>query len=144
MKREFFFIYGLFVAIFTASSAAAQTSRGVVYTPPRGHEQGLKGETEIYRRSVAVVIGIDDYRNNNIGDLKGAVRDARRVASVFEARGMSVKMFLDHEATQRAIKAYLGDTLLHTIGGDQVPSGRIGVGTYNATARFDNVRVTLL
>ena len=48
------------------------------------------------------------------------------------------------EISGSTTRTYLGDTLLHTIGGDQVPSGRIGVGTYNATARFDNVRVTLL
>ena len=58
-----------------------------------------------------MVIGIDNYQNDNINDLKGAVRDAKKVAAELKKRGISVKTFINKNATQRAIKAYLGDKL---------------------------------
>ncbi len=107
-------IFFIFLGLLPIKTVA-QTTRGVFYSPPKGMEKGLDGETEIYHHSFAVVIGIDHYSDPQITTLTGAVRDAKRVAEVFEDLGMSVKTFIDNEegieATQRNIKGYLGDIL---------------------------------
>jgi hypothetical protein len=48
------------------------------------------------------------------------------------------------EMSGTTTRIYLDLKLIATAVGSTVPSGRIAIGTYNATARFDEVRVTLL
>lgn len=98
---------------------APESTRGVFYTPPKGVKRtGFKKTTKIYDRSYAVVIGVNQYQNDNLPDLQGAVRDARRVAEVFAAHGMEVKLFLDGAATRKAIVQHIGDELPNNLGPD--------------------------
>ena len=100
----------------TAWAARAAPARGleVRYRPPAGLEQGLVGETLLYRKSHAIVIGIDAY--GKLPALTGAVRDARNVAEAFRARGMDVTLLLDREATRARITELLGDELPGRLG----------------------------
>ena len=57
----------------------------------------------LYRRSYALVVGIDDYASEHWPNLKYAVRDAQGVATYLESRGFEVATLYNEEATARAI-----------------------------------------
>ena len=62
------------------------------------HDSGKLGD---YR---ALIIGIDDYEDERIPDLKTAVNDARSMAGLLrEKYGFRVELMLDQEATKAAI-----------------------------------------
>ena len=65
-----------------------------------------------YDHSYAVVVGIDDYREEHGWPrLNYAVKDAEAVASLLEARGFEVTKLLDARATRAQILATLRDTI---------------------------------
>jgi len=67
-------------------------------------------DTAIYRRSYAVIIGINDY--DKWSKLDSAVFDATAVQSIFEQAGFNdIKLILNEEATQRRILTVLYDEL---------------------------------
>lgn len=67
-------------------------------------------DTAIYRRSYAVIIGINGYEK--WPQLDSAVLDAKAVQSIFEQTGFhEVKLILNKEATQRRILTELYDEL---------------------------------
>ena len=102
------FLIGLLWLFSASVETAAEGKRGIVYAPPRNATEQPK-KAEVYSKSYAVVIGIDDYAT--LPDLGGAVRDARNVAAEMERRGMSVKTLFNQEATKVSITEYLGDVL---------------------------------
>ena len=59
----------------------------------------------------AVVIGIDDYQNPKIGNLKYAVADAKAVAKTLEQQGYQVTALYNEQATRRAIERELRSKL---------------------------------
>ena len=69
---------------------------------------------EVYSRSHALVIGIDDYAH--LPDLKGAVRDAKAVAMSLEARDFEVVLLLGDEATKERIEDTLYGDLAKRVG----------------------------
>ena len=107
-----------------AVAPALAQDRGVqeaiVYEAPEGGNRGLVGEVQLYRRSHAVVIGIDDYAEDSVPDLSGAVRDATAVADVLtQQHGFAeedVHVLLDAEATRINIADLLSNTLRNTVG----------------------------
>lgn len=74
------------------------------------------GIEQVYSGSVAVVIGIDAYRD--LSPLTGAVRDAKAVAEVLRAQGFEVITLLDAEAKRQRISEVLGDELPNRLGKD--------------------------
>ncbi len=66
-----------------------------------------------YRRSVAVVIGVDNYAR--MSDLKGAERDARTMARALRRRGFAVRTLLGKEVTRQRVAGLLGDELPATL-----------------------------
>lgn len=59
----------------------------------------------------AVVIGIDDYQNPKIGNLRYAVADAKAVAKTLEQQGYQVTALYNEQATRRAIERELRSKL---------------------------------
>src|SRR5262249_3119547 len=61
----------------------------------------------------ALVVGIDTYQSPAVPALRGAVNDARAMASVLEERcgfpAANIRVLLNHEATREAILAAFGD-----------------------------------
>ncbi|MBI5609055.1 MAG: caspase family protein [Deltaproteobacteria bacterium] len=72
------------------------------------------GPLEVYKRSHAVVIGIDQYQN--LPQLGGAVRDAQEVAESLKEQGFSVSLLLNAQATRAAITKLVGDQLPGQVG----------------------------
>lgn len=71
---------------------------------------------ELYSRSYAVVIGVDNYKE--IPRLGGAVHDAMAVSNILEERGMEVKTLLNKQATRKNIAKTIGDILQNTVSVD--------------------------
>jgi hypothetical protein len=71
----------------------------------------------------------------------GGGADASNPENVFTV-GQWYTLGLEREG--KASRMYLDGKLVGSWLADTVPSGRIAIGTYNATARFDDVRVTPL
>ncbi|MEZ4292569.1 MAG: caspase family protein [Myxococcota bacterium] len=72
-----------------------------------------------YRRRVAAVVGINDYRH--WPRLKGARRDAEKVAARLRAMGFdTVHELYDREATREAILELLGSRLPAEVGADDL------------------------
>lgn len=63
----------------------------------------------IYGRSLALVVGIDQYRD--LPNLGGAVRDAQRMARALAAQGFQVTTLLDAAATREQISETLAQSL---------------------------------
>ena len=101
-----------------AAGVAAGADRGVAvtYKAPPGGRGGLSGTVRIYDHSLAVVIGVDKYRNSNIPQLTGAVRDAKTVTEELKAQGFAVTVLLDERATRERIVELLGDELPNQVG----------------------------
>ena len=71
---------------------------------------------QLYRKSWAVVVGIDAYEK--LPRLGGAVRDARAMAQVLQQQGFEVRLLLDGEATRAAITRLIADELPDRTGPD--------------------------
>jgi hypothetical protein len=71
----------------------------------------------------------------------GGGADASSPENVFTV-GQWYTLGLEREG--KASRMYLDGKLIGSWLADTIPSGRIAIGTYNATARFDDVRVTPL
>ncbi len=72
------------------------------------------GPLEVYKKSHAVVIGIDQYQS--LPQLGGAVRDAQKVAEALKEHGFSVSLLLNGQATRAAITKLVGDQLPGQVG----------------------------
>jgi WD40 repeat protein len=71
-----------------------------------------------FRRSVAIIIGIDKYENG-IPPLKTAANDARRLASTLhDLHNFEVRLFLDKDASQQRLSMLLNDQLPNELGPD--------------------------
>jgi uncharacterized caspase-like protein len=76
----------------------ADANRGISVIKNLSHKSGKLGA---YR---ALIIGINDYKDPKIPDLKTAVSDARAMAELLRERyGFQVKLLLDRKATKEAI-----------------------------------------
>ncbi len=83
--------------------------RNMVYHAPEEGYSGLKGTVRLYRRSIAVVVGISDY--NSLPRLSGAARDAESVTETLQGLGFEVHTLINQEASRTAIAALLGDAI---------------------------------
>ena len=63
------------------------------------------GISTVYGRSIAVVVGIEDYQS--FPDREGAARASSDVASELIKRGFEVQHFVDKAATRKALQQYL-------------------------------------
>jgi formylglycine-generating enzyme required for sulfatase activity len=86
--------------------------RGGLLSPSRAQLEGA----DIYKRSRALVIGIDGYRA--LPKLRSAVADAQAVRRILLAQGFEVDVLLDAEATAVSIRTKLGDTYPREMGKD--------------------------
>jgi hypothetical protein len=61
------------------------------------------------RNCYVLVVGINQYKAQSIPDLRGAVNDARAVATLFEGQGpgVAVQTLLNEQATSDAIASAL-------------------------------------
>lgn len=89
----------VFLFLSTSVLEAARDVK-VVFRAPESGLQGLTGDSEIYDRSYAVVIGVNEYRSDSIPRLQGAVRDAREVAKALTEQGFETTVLLDGKATR--------------------------------------------
>lgn len=93
-------------------------------SPAFGEKRGVKIDGQSPKdyysaqlgRSWAVVIGIDDYQNPDVQDLKYAVADARAVARALERRGYQVVTIYNKQATRRNIESELRSKLPNKVG----------------------------
>ena len=106
--------FGLWVLFVAGGAAQADPTRGVYLQPIPGKEGGLFGETRLYERSHAVVIGVNRYQR--LPRLSGAVRDAQGVKKALTEQGFEVLELLDRQATRQAIAQLLGDRLRNRVG----------------------------
>lgn len=83
--------------------------RPVLLIPSSAWGEDVPSKVQLYRRSLAVVVGIDRYAH--LPRLEAAERDAREVARALQARGFRVRTFLGPEATRDRIASALGDEL---------------------------------
>lgn len=84
--------------------------RRVVPTTPRATHSAL-AEHQVYARSYAVVVGINDYEQPGVPDLTSAERDATRMGGVLRALGFEVTTILGRDATRMRLAAMLADQL---------------------------------
>jgi len=69
---------------------------------------------QLYRRSLAVVVGVDTY--SHLPKLRAAESDARELAGRLNKRGFQVRMLLGAQASRQRIASVLGDEL-HALAG---------------------------
>lgn len=67
------------------------------------------GPLQLYRRSYAIVVGIDRYQTLPV--LGGAVRDARAMSAFLQKQGFEVTTVLEGEATRARLARLIGDEL---------------------------------
>lgn len=67
------------------------------------------GPLLLYRRSYAIVVGIDRYQSLPV--LGGAVRDAKAMTAYLQQQGFEVTTLLDGEATRARLARLIGDEL---------------------------------
>jgi uncharacterized caspase-like protein len=90
-------------------TVAQRRGGGFVYRAPPREGETAGDEFKLYKRALAVVIGINAYEH--ISPLNGAVRDAKRMAEVLKSQGFEVTEIYDAEATKKNITRVLGDQL---------------------------------
>ncbi|MBI3635383.1 MAG: caspase family protein, partial [Candidatus Rokubacteria bacterium] len=96
-----------------AGTATAQRNIGVQPSPTPGGGDG------VYVGSWAVVIGINEYRNERVPKLRYAVNDARSVERLLLAQGFRrdrIITLTDADATKSRIEEALGDRLRRQAG----------------------------
>lgn len=98
----------LLAALALARPCAADPRGGVVYGTTE-YRAPAGGKVTLYRKSIAVVIGIDAYQH--LPPLTGAKRDARQMAAYLGRNGFEVTLLLDGAATRQAITQLVGDEL---------------------------------
>jgi uncharacterized caspase-like protein len=81
---------------------APPEQRGSVRLQQQATDTSPKSIQDIYGKSYAVVIGIDNYAY--MPKLGGAVRDAKAIAKLLKSRGFEISLILDKKATEKAIK----------------------------------------
>ena len=91
-----FVLLGLWLA--TMAMANEGSSRAIKVVRDLSHESGKLGA---YR---ALIIGIDNYKDERIPDLKTAVNDSRAMAAILQEKyGFQVELMLDSKATRAAV-----------------------------------------
>ena len=94
---------------------AHTSSRGISVISDLSHQSGKLG---VYR---ALIIGINDYKDQNIPDLETAVNDANAMANLLSERyGFEVTLLLDRNATRESIYRNLRNLALSTEADDSV------------------------
>ena len=78
-------------------------------SPPKAGAGAVPGEAPIAAprgRSVAVVIGVQNYRDSNIRDLRFSHRDAAAVADLLRRAGYEVRLLTDHTAPAATLEEF--------------------------------------
>ena len=101
------------VGVATALPAAGQT-RGADLVGATEYAQDDGQPLVLYRRSWAVVIGINQYEQ--LPKLGGAVRDAQKVSEYLTGQGFEVTLLTDGAATRSNITELIGDKLPSKVG----------------------------
>jgi len=98
MKRTALFVFVLLCVVVGVTAAADDGFRAIDVVGDLNHKSGRLGN---YR---ALIIGIDDYKDRRIPDLKTAVNDARAMAGILEDKyGFQVELMLGREATRAGV-----------------------------------------
>ena len=90
----------LLFILFVSPASASDQSRGfkIGKIKDLNHQSGKLGTFK------ALVIGINDYKDPEITDLKTAVNDAKEMGNLLQTKyGFSIDLLLDHQATKAAI-----------------------------------------
>jgi len=113
MKKLLWLI--ILLICFFLSEFPADADRGISVLQDLSHTSGKLGA---YR---ALIIGINDYKDEKIPDLQTAVSDAKDVAELLIKRyGFQVSLLLDQEATKEAIYRALRNLASSTKSDDSV------------------------
>ena len=99
-----------------APAAFAQTRGAEMVGEPTAYQPDDGGPLQLYRKSWAVVIGVDDYAD--LPKLGGAVRDATKVSEFLKGQGFDVTLLTNAAATRSAITELVGDRLPGRIAAD--------------------------
>ena len=106
------FLRTLWIAIFLGCSAAKTSDINETRSAVLSSSNDKQDYT--YEKSVALVIGINDYSDPKYDDLDGAKNDAIAMAQMLTAQGFAVTQLIDKDATKKAIEdaiLYLGNEL---------------------------------
>ncbi len=95
-----------------------------------------EGVAAAFERAWAVVVGIDDYRDSAIADLKGAEQDADAMNRVLRAHGFNVILLKGSQATMSAVGRAIAAELKEKAG----PNDRVVVYFSGHGARFGDHR----
>ena len=98
--------------IVTATPPVLAASRGITVdlrAAPRPDAAIVERDHQLYSRSHALVVGIDDYRH--WPDLNSAVSDASKIKAALEAKGFDVRIAigLKKQALERALENFFID-----------------------------------
>lgn len=115
-KMQRLAVAALSLTVAIASTATAQTRGADAFGvgEPVQYQSDDGGPLELYKKSWAIVIGIDAYQN--IPQLGGAVRDATHVAEYLKTQGFDVTMLTNDKASRAAITELVGDKLPGKVG----------------------------
>ena len=98
MKRTALFTFVLLCVLAGMTAAADEGFRAIDVVGDLNHKSGRLGN---YR---ALIIGIDDYKDRRIPDLKTAVNDARAMAGILKDKyGFQVELMLGGKATRAGV-----------------------------------------
>ncbi len=130
MKRKLIFLAAIVVMLlFTTTSAHSR--RGIRVLSELSH-----GNVNI-GRYLALVIGINDYEDEKISDLKTAVKDAEELAAILESRyGFQVELLVNEKATKKNIYQALRNLVKRATPNDSVLLYYAGHGEIDRT--FDD------
>lgn len=114
-------LWGVFAATIVGSGCNEVERRlNLAMSPPPQSQQSAGGAafdpSAVYRRSIAVVIGIDAYEH--LDRLQGAVRDAQAMSQALRAQGFEVTSLFDADASLERLREVLGDRLRQQLGPD--------------------------
>jgi hypothetical protein len=77
-------------------------------------------EVQAYQTKRAIVIGINEYKDNQLPRLAGAVNDARSIASYLRTAGFEVTLLVEAEATAIKVKQEIERAVATTANGDML------------------------
>jgi len=115
MRKSAAWITFLLVIFLIIPSHAISDTRGVKVIKDLNHQSGNLGAYQ------ALIIGINNYQDDKIPDLKTAVNDAQAMSELLSKKyGFTVTLLLDQKATKKAIYQALRGLALSTKPDDSI------------------------
>lgn len=127
MRRRHMFVLAL-LGLIQLTMLPAYGERGIKVIGDLTHANQNLGSFR------ALIIGIDDYQDDNIPDLKTAVNDAREMAGVLASQyGFEVQLLLNREASRKGIDQALRKLVKSATANDSVLIYYAGHGDFDRT-----------